>query len=456
MAKIKTIFYCTECGAETSRWMGRCNSCGAWNTIVEKKVEKLRSAGLPLGATEDRGPQRISEIDLTEVARMGIGNEEWDRTLGGGLVPGSLVLIGGDPGVGKSTLLLQVTSQIAESGKTVLYVSGEESASQIRLRAERLQARSDSYLVYATTDLLQALEQAGEVHASLLVIDSIQTMQVASVDALPGSTSQVKECTARLLRYAKDTQTSIIIIGHVTKEGNIAGPKMLEHMVDTVLYLEGEAGQSLRILRPVKNRFGDTSESGVFVMEEDGLKAVHDLSELLLEERSKDRVGTIVFAGMEGVRPLLAEVQALTNRTFYGTARRTAIGYDYNRLTLLLAVLEKKAGLSLSEYDVYVNVAGGLRIAETGMDLPVALAVASVFSEKALPAQWAAVGEVGLTGDIRRVTQVEKRLRELAKMGFTDVLIPRQNLERLSGNDFSLRLHPVAHIKEAIALLSRH
>lgn len=342
MAKTKSIFYCMECGSETGRWMGQCSVCGAWNTMVEKIITSHKT-GRSKQVINDTIPIQISKIEDKKTDRIYIKNDEWNRTLGGGLVKGSLVLLGGDPGVGKSTLVLQVAAEIAKQGK-VLYASGEESAAQIRLRANRLNIHEDNCFIYAATDLTQVLEHAKEMIPELLIIDSIQTMYVDTVQGAPGSIAQVKESTAHLLRFAKESDIPIIIVGHVTKDGNIAGPRMLEHMVDTVLYLEGDPGYPLRVLRAVKNRFGNTAESGVFIMESTGLCEVTDLSKLLLSERSRDQVGTIVFAGMEGIRPLLVEVQALTNRTYYGTARRTAIGYDYNRLSIVLAVLEKKQG----------------------------------------------------------------------------------------------------------------
>lgn len=452
--KAKTIYYCVECGSEYSRWSGQCSVCGAWNTLAEKKVEPAKKdRNRELSFTEAATPIAMPNIQESEAERLPVDFEEWDRTLGGGVVKGSLLLLGGDPGVGKSTLVLQVADKVAKRYGIVLYASGEESASQIRLRSKRLNTSAPQCFVYASTNLNRVLEEAKAMQPALLVVDSIQTMYVEEIQGAPGSISQVKECTALLLRFAKDTGITVIIIGHVTKEGNIAGPRMLEHMVDAVLYLEGEAGHSLRILRAVKNRFGNTSESGVFTMEANGLKEISDLSHLLLSERSRDRVGTVVYAGVDGFRPLLAEVQALTNHSFYGNARRTSIGYDFNRLVVLLAVLEKKAGLHIAEEDVYVNVAGGIKIADPAIDLAVAAAIISVQKEMALSPSLAVMGEVSLTGDVCRVDQMEKRLQELAKMGFRKVILPEANKEQINCSKWNLELHGIGHVREIVNLL---
>ena len=445
MTKNKTVFYCTECGAQTLRWSGQCMQCGAWNTLEERVVSAKTSHTVK--ATSDTRALRFSEVDADATRRWPIGDREWDRTLGGGIVPGSLILLGGDPGVGKSTLILQVATTLAES-HSVLYASGEESASQVLLRAQRLGIPTGNCYLLSMTDLEQVLAEAKRLETDILVIDSIQTMQMSDADGIVGSVSQVKECTQVLLHFAKESGTAVIIIGHVTKEGNIAGPRLLEHMVDTVLYLEGEAGHPLRILRAAKNRFGDTAESGVFSMQREGLSAVSDLSRMLLADRSEAQIGTVVFAGLEGIRPLLAEVQALTNPTAFGYAKRTAVGYDQNRLTVLLAVLAKHAGVGVTEQDVYVNVAGGLRITEPAIDLAVALAIFSVLYNSPVSPQTAAIGEVGLTGDVRRVPQIEKRLQELSKMGFKTVYLPAANYTALKETPDHLQLVPLKHLRE--------
>lgn len=445
MAKNKTVFYCTECGAQTLRWSGQCMQCGAWNTLEERVVSAKTSHTVK--ATSDTRALRFSEVNADATRRWPIGDREWDRTLGGGIVPGSLILLGGDPGVGKSTLILQVATTLAES-HSVLYASGEESASQVLLRAQRLGIPTGNCYLLSMTDLEQVLAEAKRLETDILVIDSIQTMQMSDADGIVGSVSQVKECTQVLLHFAKESGTAVIIIGHVTKEGNIAGPRLLEHMVDTVLYLEGEAGHPLRILRAAKNRFGDTAESGVFSMQREGLSAVSDLSRMLLADRSEAQIGTVVFAGLEGIRPLLAEVQALTNPTAFGYAKRTAVGYDQNRLTVLLAVLAKHAGVGVAEQDVYVNVAGGLRITEPAIDLAVALAIFSVLYNSPVSPQTAAIGEVGLTGDVRRVPQIEKRLQELSQMGFKTVYLPAANYTALKEVPDHLQLVPLKHLRE--------
>lgn len=445
MAKNKTVFCCTECGAQTLRWSGQCMQCGAWNTLEERVVNAKNSN--PVSTSPDTRALRFSEVDVDATRRWPIGDREWDRTLGGGIVPGSLILLGGDPGVGKSTLILQVATALTES-HSVLYASGEESASQVLLRAQRLGMPTGNCYLLSMTDLEQVLAEAKRLETDILVIDSIQTMQMSDADGIVGSVSQVKECTQALLHFAKESGTAVIIIGHVTKEGNIAGPRLLEHMVDTVLYLEGETGHPLRILRAAKNRFGDTAESGVFSMQREGLSAVSDLSRMLLADRSEAQIGTVVFAGLEGIRPLLAEVQALTNPTAFGYAKRTAVGYDQNRLTVLLAVLAKHAGVGVAEQDVYVNVAGGLRITEPAIDLAVALAIFSVLYNSPVSPQTAAIGEVGLTGDVRRVPQIEKRLQELSKMGFKTVYLPAANYTALKEVPDHLRLVPLKHLRE--------
>lgn len=454
MKKSRTVFVCAQCGAESSRWNGQCMQCGAWNTMNEEIRSPKAAEHVPVFSETPVRAVPLADLPTEEEERLAIGNDEWDRAVGGGIVSGSLLLLGGDPGIGKSTLILQVAAALGRRGHKVLYASGEESAAQIGMRARRLAIAGEKTYLLATTDLARIIDSAREITPEVLIIDSIQTMVTANNEGIAGSISQVKECTETILRFAKETGTAVMIIGHVTKEGNIAGPRMLEHMVDTVLYLEGEKEQPLRMLRAVKNRFGDTAESGVFVMQEKGLRAVADFSRLMLSERSHEQIGTMVFPGMEGIRPVLVEVQALTNRMFYGSARRTAIGYDYNRLALLLAVLEKKAGVATADDDVYVNVVGGIKINDPGIDLAVALAIVSVARGAALPGDWAAMGEISLTGEVRRVRRVEKRLTELTKMGFRKVLLPQSDYLRLKDKVTGISLAGIAHVRDAVQMLT--
>ena len=431
--KDKTIFMCGECGYESPRWMGRCPACGSWNTLVEEKAVAVRDAGAP-GAV-----QRLSEVSAMQAARVTTGMSELDRVTGGGLLPGMVVLLGGDPGIGKSTLLMQTADSLAARG-AVLYVSGEESAAQLKLRAERLGVRND-LLLLCDTSLENALDQARARASAYLIVDSIQTMSTAESD----SVSQVRACTAALTRFAKETGAVVLIVGHVTKDGAIAGPRVLEHIVDTVLYFEGDRHAGLRLLRAVKNRFGSTDEIGVFEMSEAGMRQVVDPSRLFLS--GENACGCAVTCAVEGSRPMLAEVQSLLVDSALGSPRRTAAGIDAGRLSLLLAVLEKKARLRLSGKDVYINVVGDLRLDERGADLAVALCIASAFDDKPLPPHTAAIGELGLTGELRGVAQMETRLRECLRLGYTRVLVPkRARVPKLGG----LTLIPVASVMEAV------
>lgn len=435
--KDKTIFMCGECGYESPRWMGRCPACGSWNTLVEEKAVAVRDAGAP-GAV-----QRLSEVSAMQAARVTTGMSELDRVTGGGLLPGMVVLLGGDPGIGKSTLLMQTADSLAARG-AVLYVSGEESAAQLKLRAERLGVQND-LLLLCDTSLENALDQARTRESAYLIVDSIQTMSTAESDSVPGSVSQVRACTAALTRFAKETGAVVLIVGHVTKDGAIAGPRVLEHIVDTVLYFEGDRHAGLRLLRAVKNRFGSTDEIGVFEMSEAGMRQVVDPSRLFLS--GENACGCAVTCAVEGSRPMLAEVQSLLVDSTLGSPRRTAAGIDAGRLSLLLAVLEKKARLRLSGKDVYINVVGDLRLDERGADLAVALCIASAFDDKPLPPHTAAIGELGLTGELRGVAQMETRLRECLRLGYTRVLVPkRARIPKLDG----LTLIPVASVMEAV------
>lgn len=434
------VFFCGECGYESSKWLGKCPGCGSWNTLVESAAIKVR----PTGAFAQA--QLLSEVDSASASRTGTGMEELDRVLGGGMVPGMTVLIGGDPGIGKSTLLLQVTAHLSSKGKA-LYVSGEESPAQIKMRAERMGIGSDVFLL-AQTDLSMVEAEIQRLRPGFVVIDSIQTMVCPELPGTAGSVSQVREATSALTRIAKQTGAAVCIVGHVTKDGAIAGPRILEHMVDTVLYFEGERHADLRLLRAVKNRFGSTNEVGVFEMCDSGMRQVHDPSRLFLS--GQHLPGCAVVCALEGTRPMLAEVQALLAQTAFGSPRRTAAGIDAGRLSLLLAVMENKARLRLSDKDVYLNVVGGLRIMERAADLAVVLCVASCYKDKPMEKNIAAIGEVGLTGEVRVVSQMEKRIRECVRLGFSSIIVPRaESLPAVSGAS----LIPVRNVAEAAALL---
>lgn len=455
MAKVKTTFFCNNCGAESSKWMGRCPQCGEWNSLVEEVIKETKHSRTPTNRGVGQNvmkPVALPDIEVSNITRIPSGYKEIDRVLGGGIVPGSLMLLGGDPGIGKSTLLLQVSKQVAEDVGIVLYASGEESQLQLKLRAERLSINSANLHVLADTDLDHVLEEALANKPSLLVIDSIQTMYTGDIEAAPGSVSQVRECTARLLRFAKEQNISIIIIGHVTKEGNIAGPRMLEHMVDVVLYFEGERSYQFRILRAIKNRFGSTSETGIFAMEEEGLGELENPSEALLAERSDEESGSAVMIYLEGVRPILVEVQSLVTPTAFGMPRRTSIGYDLNRLIVLLAVLEKRCGFTLGNKDVYVNVIGGLKVNEPACDLSMAVAIVSNLKNRVVPADMVILGEVGLTGNVRSIPRIEQRISEAKKLGFTKFAIPDGNLRQVKTKNSELQIRGVKTIQEAMQL----
>ena len=427
MPKVHTKFVCQQCGYESPKWMGRCPDCDQWNTFVEEveapptKAE-ARSAGR--GAVTAAKAVRVSEVSTSPDMRTPTGISEFDRVLGGGVVTGSLVLIGGDPGIGKSTLLTQVANNIGGGAARMLYVSGEESVDQIKLRAERLGAAANELFLAAETDISAVIGCVEDVKPGYLVVDSIQAMYDPELASAPGTVSQVKSCTAALARIAKSAGISTFIVGHVTKEGAIAGPRVLEHMVDTVLYFEGDRQHAYRILRAVKNRFGSTDELGIFEMHEDGLAEVGNPSEIFLSERPKHGAGSVVTPTMEGSRPILVEVQALVAPSYFSAPRRMSTGLDYNRSMMILAVLEKRAGMMFGGQDVYVNVAGGMRIAEPAADLAVAIAVASNFREAPLEERTIVVGEVGLAGEVRAVSQLEKRLREAARLGFNRAIVP--------------------------------
>ncbi|PTX58144.1 DNA repair protein RadA/Sms [Melghirimyces profundicolus] len=429
MAKYKLKFACQECGYESPKWMGKCPGCGSWNTLVEERDIK---GGRPAvrgrrGTGENRPAVPITEVGGVEEPRSDIGIRELNRVLGGGLVPGSLILVGGDPGIGKSTLLLQASHRLALRGMPILYVSGEESAEQTRLRADRLKALDSRLYVASETDLDAVEALVEEVSPRLLVIDSIQTIYLPDVTSAPGSVAQVRECTGRLMRLAKEKGVAVIIVGHVTKEGAIAGPRMLEHMVDCVLYFEGERHHTYRVLRAVKNRFGSTNEIGLFEMKSEGLSEVDNPSEMFLSERPAGVAGSAVTASMEGTRPVLIELQALVSPTSFATPKRMASGLDPNRVTMIMAVLEKRLGMFLQNQDAYVNVVGGVRLDEPAVDLAVAVSLASSFRDRPTRPKDVVIGEVGLTGEVRGVTRLENRVAEAANMGFRRVVVPAKN-----------------------------
>jgi len=421
--KTRTQFICQQCGYASARWAGRCPECGQWNTLVETFEERTQpgSSRQPTQSV----PQSIASVPVEGFSRIPVPVEEFNRALGGGIVPGSVVLIGGDPGIGKSTLLLQVSALLATSGKTTLYVSGEESAQQVKMRADRLGIAAEKLLVLSETNLSQILSQIEGLEPHLVVVDSIQSVYLDDLESSAGSIGQVRECAAALLRLAKSRNIPMFIVGHVTKEGAIAGPRVLEHMVDTVLYLEGERFHAYRLLRSVKNRFGSTDEVGVFEMQEGGLVEVSNPSQAFLSERLASATGSAVAVTMEGTRPLLVEIQALTTPTAFGLPRRTANGIDVNRTLLLVAVLSKRVGFKLATQDVFVNVVGGMRINEPAADLAVAVAIASSYRDVPVPEDCVLVGEIGLSGELRSVGQAERRLNEAAKLGFRRCIVPR-------------------------------
>lgn len=428
MAKNRTKFVCSNCGAETVRWMGRCPQCGSWNTLEETVEEVLpKQLRTTHEVVSSKRPQKLSEVNLENHERMQLSMPEVDRPLGGGVVPGSVILWGGEPGIGKSTLILQVCHAMAKAGRSVLYASGEESEAQIKMRAERLGAADDDLFVYSGGNLDAIVSEAEKEKPSMLVIDSIQTMYLSANESPMGSPAQIRDCTAVLVRLAKSENIAVMIIGHVTKEGNLAGPRILEHMVDVVFYLEGDRSYQFRVLRTVKNRFGSTAESGLFVMEGQGLKGIEDPSKYLLRDRTSQTPGQAVVACMEGLRPVLVEIQALTVHSVLAIPRRIAAGYDYNRMIILLAVLERRGRIPFSTEDVYLNVAGGFRVKETAADLAVALALISVRGDAPIPQNLMALGEIGLTGEIMPVSRVTLRLKEALKMKFTHFILSERN-----------------------------
>lgn len=452
MAKGKkvNVYFCQSCGYESSKWMGQCPGCREWNTFVEELVEKKAAGKVKSapGGNEELKPTKISEIDMQAKERLLTGFRELDRVLGGGIVPGSLVLVGGDPGIGKSTLLLQVCRNLAET-EEILYISGEESLQQIKMRAQRIGQFSDHLQLFCDTSLERIEQVIERGKPQIVVIDSIQTMYSEEVGSAPGSVSQVRETTARLLQIAKGTDITVFIVGHVTKEGVVAGPRVLEHMVDTVLYFEGDRHASYRILRGVKNRFGSTNEIGVFEMQEAGLLEVENPSEFMLNGKPQGASGSIVACSMEGTRPILVEIQALVCHSNFGIPRRTAAGTDLNRVNLLMAVLEKRGGLSLSGSDAYVNIAGGIRMHEPAIDLGIVMALASSYKDHAIDEKMICFGEVGLSGEVRAVNMAQQRVSEAKKLGFTACVLPKVSIPGLTDVE-GIKVIGVENIREAI------
>ncbi|EMB73953.1 TPA: DNA repair protein RadA [Streptococcus mutans] len=431
IAKKKTTFVCQECGYNSPKYLGRCPNCSSWSSFVEEiEVAEVKNARVSLTGEKTR-PVKLNQVTSSQATRVKTNMEEFNRVLGGGVVPGSLVLIGGDPGIGKSTLLLQVSTQLANKG-TVFYVSGEESAEQIKLRSERLGDIDNEFYLYAETNMQSIRAEIEKIQPDFLIIDSIQTVMSPEISSVQGSVSQVREVTAELMQLAKTNNIATFIVGHVTKEGTLAGPRMLEHMVDTVLYFEGERQHTFRILRAVKNRFGSTNEIGIFEMRSGGLVEVLNPSQVFLEERLDGATGSAIVVTMEGTRPILAEVQALVTPTVFGNAKRTTTGLDFNRVSLIMAVLEKRCGLLLQNQDAYLKSAGGVRLDEPAIDLAVAVAIASSYKEKPTIPQECYIGEIGLTGEIRRVNRIEQRLNEASKLGFTKIFVPKNCLSGLT------------------------
>ena len=452
--KTKTVFFCNECGYESPKWVGQCPACREWNTMVEERISGSASAIKSTKEALSKGETKvasISQISLEEESKISTGLKELDRVLGGGVVQGSLTLVGGDPGIGKSTLLLQTCRLMGNAGEKILYVSGEESLKQIKIRALRIGDFSDNVELMCETNLAIIEEVIRKRQPKIVIIDSIQTMYIEDVTSAPGSVSQVRESTGILMRIAKGMDVSVFIVGHVTKEGTVAGPRVLEHMVDTVLYFEGDRHASYRVLRGVKNRFGSTNEIGVFEMREEGLVEVANPSEFMLEGRPKDASGCVVSCSMEGTRPILIEIQALVTRTNFGIPRRQAQGADYNRLNLLMAVLEKRVGLSLGDCDAYLNIAGGIKVTEPAVDLGIVLSVVSSFRNKPLPADLVAFGEVGLSGEVRSISQIEGRVKEAAKLGFKKCMVPLSGRDLIKETD-EIKIYYVSSVSEAIQL----
>ena len=466
MAKIKTAYVCSNCGQESTKWIGKCPSCGEWNTFKEIHLTSTTNSSNANGlfrndksASEKNRPVKLRDIPTKDDPRIDMHDAELNRVLGGGLVAGSIVLLGGEPGIGKSTLTLQTILNIHD--KKILYVSGEESAHQLKMRAERLLNRQDTsgndsldnINILCETSLQRIFEYADELSPELLIIDSIQTIATEDVDSSPGSITQVRECAASLLRFAKTSGTPVILIGHINKEGTLAGPKILEHIVDTVIQFEGDQHYMYRILRSIKNRFGSTSELGIYEMQQTGLRQVSNPSELLLSQDHEGLSGVAISSAIEGVRPFLVETQALVSSAAYGTPQRSATGFEQRRLNMLLAVLEKRVGFKLIQKDVFVNIAGGLRVTDLAMDLSVIAAVLSSNVDTAIEPGWCMAGEVGLSGEVRPINRIEQRIAEAEKLGFTDIILPKSNVQNLDISKYKINIHPVRKVEEALRAL---
>lgn len=442
------MWFCTQCGADSPKWQGRCPACGAWNTMVEEKISVRSSKSVTLSSKKHSRPQKISEIEVTDDPRIKMPSKELNRVLGGGLVAGSLVLIGGEPGIGKSTLVLQNILSIRS--RKILYISGEESATQLKMRADRIGRVCDNVLIACETSLEDIMSSIEETNPELVVVDSIQTIASDDIESSAGSVSQVRECSARLLKYAKETGVPVILIGHINKEGSIAGPKVLEHIVDAVLQFEGDRHYMYRILRSIKNRFGSTNELGIYEMGQKGLREVTNPSEMLLTHNADEELsGRAIGITLEGVRPFLIETQALVSTAAYGTPQRTVTGFDSKRMNMLLAVLEKRVGFKLVQKDVFLNIAGGLKVNDTALDLPVICAILSSNVDMAIPAGTCICGEVGLSGEIRQVTRIEQRISEAEKLGMTSIIIPANNLKGIDISRFSITINEVSKVEEA-------
>ena len=449
--KGKSVFVCSDCGNESPRWLGRCPDCGAWNTLFEQKIEKAvttKSMAPAVSLTNASHPAKLADISVSDDERIHTGLNELDRVLGGGLVVGSFVLLGGDPGIGKSTILLQICEHLGKTQK-ILYVSGEESQRQVKMRADRLNVSTENLLVYSETNMNSIIDCINREKPDILIVDSVQTMFNPDLSPAPGSVSQIREVTAILMRIAKENEIATFLVGHVTKDGSIAGPKILEHMVDCVLYFEGDRHRSYRIIRAIKNRFGSTNEIGVFEMDESGLIEIPNPSEAMLSGRPESAPGSCIICTMEGSRPILAELQALTARSSFGNSRRTTNGIDMSRMLMLLAVLEQRAGLNIATHDAYVNVVGGLKMVEPAVDMGVALALASSFLEKVIPSGVVAIGEIGLAGEIRACSYIEARITEAEKMGFLKCLVPYSNFSKLK-NFNKIEVIPYRNIRQII------
>lgn len=453
MAKTKTTFICQNCGTQHAKWVGQCGACKEWNTIVEEVVQKEEKRSWKQAKTAKKNinkPLKISDIQTNSEERIMTNNKELDTVLGGGLVKGSVTLLGGEPGIGKSTLLLQIALNIAQK---VLYVSGEESQSQIKMRAERLSAKTSNCLILTETNTQQIFKNIEEINPEVLVIDSIQTLHTNTIEASPGSISQIRETAAELIKFAKETATPVLLIGHINKDGNIAGPKILEHMVDVVLQFEGDRQHLYRLLRSSKNRFGSTNELGIYEMQGSGLKEVHDPSQVLMSQRDEGLSGSAIAASMEGARPMMIEAQALVSSAAYGTPQRTTTGFDQRRLHMLLAVLEKRCGLAIGKFDVFVNMAGGLRVDDPAIDMAVICAALSSSEDYPIPAKTCFAGEVGLSGEIRPVTRIEQRIHEAEKLGFEEIFVSGYGLKGIDTSSLNIHVRPVKRVDEVFQQL---